>query len=107
MRFCLLAALLAVLALPVLAEDAPPSAKCKLVKIAEWPVRLAGGLPITEGAINGKKVNILIDTGAYASLVTNSGADRIELGSRITSELMSGFGGLSRVRVARIEELRV
>lgn len=107
MRIRLLVALLAVVALPALADDPPAPAGCKLVKTAEWPIRFVGGLPVTLGAINGKKVSVLIDTGAYASLLTNSAADRLELGSRLTEDLMSGIGGLSRVRLARIDELRI
>jgi hypothetical protein len=41
--------------LPALAADPP---KCQLIKITEWPVRLQRGLPIIEGAINGKKIGV-------------------------------------------------
>jgi lipoprotein NlpI len=98
------AVLLAALALPSLAADPP---KCKLVRIAEWPVRLQRGLPIAEGSINGKKVGVLLDTGASASLITKAAAERLDLATRATGEFMVGIGGPSRVYVTRIEELRV
>src|SRR4051812_6264640 len=96
-----IAALAAAIALPLHAADAP---KCKLVRIAEWPVRLQRGLPIMEGAINGKKVGVLLDTGAYASLITKAAADRLELNTRATSEMVLGFGGSSRVFITRVDK---
>ena len=99
-----LAALLAALALPSLAADPP---KCRLVRLAEWPVRLQRGLPIAEGSINGKKVGVLLDTGAYASIITKATAERLDLIMRGTPEMMVGIGGMSRVFVTHIEELRV
>jgi predicted aspartyl protease/tetratricopeptide (TPR) repeat protein len=102
--FPALAVLLAVLAFPSLAADPP---KCKLVRIAEWPVRLQRGLPIIEGSINGKKIGVLLDTGAYASLVTKAAAEKLDLATRSTSEWMFGVGGESRVFTTRIEELRI
>ena len=102
--FPALAALLAVLAFPSLAADPP---KCKLVRIAEWPVRLQRGLPIIEGSINGKKIGVLLDTGAYASLVTKAAAEKLDLATRSTSEWMAGTGGESRVFTTRIEEIRI
>jgi tetratricopeptide (TPR) repeat protein/predicted aspartyl protease len=99
-----LAALLAALALPSLAADPP---KCNLVRIAEWPVRLLRGLPIVDGAINGKKVGVLLDTGSYASVITKATAEKLDLITRGTPEVTAGIGGVSRVLVTRIEELRV
>jgi len=100
-----LAALLAAaFVLPSLAADPP---KCKLVRIAEWPVRLQRGLPIIEGSINGKKIGVLLDTGAYASLVTKAAAEKLGLATRSTSEWMFGVGGESRVFTTRIEEIRI
>ena len=47
---------------------AAPS-ECKLVRIAEWPVRLEHNRLIVDGAINGRKVGIVLDTGAKRSLI--------------------------------------
>lgn len=64
---------LACAALPALGAD------CKLALVAEWPVRLEGGLPLVEGAINGQKVSVLVDTGAVVSGIPKSVADRFGL----------------------------
>ena len=89
---------------PCLAADPP---KCRLIRIAEWPVRLQNGLPIIEGSINGKKIGILLDTGAYASLITKSSAEKLGLATRGTSEFMIGVGGESRIFVTRLDEFKI
>ena len=100
----LLAALLAFSALPVLAQQ---PAKCQLVKIAEWPIKIINNHPILEGTINGKKVGVLLDTGAYASSMTKASADKLDVPTRPTNEIASGFGGSSRVFLTTLEEVKL
>jgi predicted aspartyl protease len=88
----------------------PPT--CRVNRIAEWPVRFQAGTPVSEGEINGQKVSVLFDTGSTSSVITRATADRLGLSSRIsgnkrTQERILGFGGLSRVGTARVEDLRV
>src|SRR2546421_8426730 len=97
--FSALGALVAALAFPALAADSP---KCKLVQIADWPVQLIYRQPVIGGSINGKKIGVLLDTGAYASFVTNAAAERLELATSGNLGYMAGVGGESRVRVTRI-----
>jgi len=68
--FVALTAAVMATALPAAAEDAP--VKCKLVRVADWHVNLAGGAPILDGTINGAKVGVLISTGSYATYVTGA-----------------------------------
>lgn len=96
--------ILAALAFPSLAADPP---KCKFVPIVEWPVSFHNGLPVIEGAINGHKVGVLLDTGGYASVLTKSAAATLKLHAQGTSETLIGFGGESRVLLAWIDELRI
>jgi predicted aspartyl protease/lipoprotein NlpI len=90
---------------------APPFAqapKCQLVRVAEWEVKIQSGLPIIEGAINGKPIGVLLDTGAFASLITKNAASRLGLTLRgARAESMIGIGGESDVSVAFIEELYI
>ena len=92
--------------LPALAFSADPPT-CKLVRVAEWPVRFVGNLPVIDGTINGKKVGILLDTGAYASLVTTDAARRLDLPMSLTGTYASGVGGDSRIYVTRLDEIRI
>ena len=58
--------------------------------------------------INGKKVGVLIDTGAYATLLTKTAAERLELPTRSTSQVIMGVGGSeSRMLVTRLDELKI
>jgi len=91
---------------PAIVPAAEP-AKCKLVRIAEWPVSLQNGLPIIEGRINGKPVGVLLDTGAYASLITKPSAEKLDLLTRATPEVVIGVGGRSQVLMTRLEELTI
>ncbi len=99
-----LAALLAALSFPALCADPP---RCKLARIAEWPIRLQRGDPIVEGHINGKKIGVLLDTGAYASLITKAAAQKLDLGTWMTNGMATGFGGDSRVEITTIGELKI
>src|SRR5215471_17911437 len=90
------AALAACLALACAAADPP---RCRLAQTAEWPVKLQGGQPVVEGEINGHRIGVLLDTGAYASVITKSAAEKLDLWTRATPEMIVGFGGTSRVLV--------
>jgi predicted aspartyl protease len=100
---CLARALLAALVV-----TAPPAfAACKLVKTDEWPVRFQGNLPMLEGSINGKKVNVLLDTGAFASTIITGTAERLDLPMELTGTRAVGVGGEARIYMTRIGELRI
>ena len=86
------------------AAAADPSA-CQLVRVTEWPVRLENGRAFVDGAINGKKVNILVHTGAYASLVVNAAAKSLDL--HVTDRTNEVFADGRRVGVTRLDELRI
>jgi lipoprotein NlpI/predicted aspartyl protease len=101
-----LAATLVVALAPPLRAAEPP--QCKLVRIAEWPVRLEPfGMPVVEGVLNGNKISVLLDTGASSGLITKSAAERLGLDAWMTSERLIGFGGETNVMAAWIDELRI
>jgi predicted aspartyl protease len=81
---------------------------CKLVRIEEWPVRLERNLPIIDGEINGKKVGILLDTGAERSLVTRSAATRLMLSRYdLATSRMYAVGTDKPIEAVQIDELRI
>jgi predicted aspartyl protease len=83
-------------------------AECKLVRIQEWTVRLEHNLPVMDGEINGKKVGILIDTGAERSFVTRSAAARLMLSRYDASAKgMYPVPGDRPVEAVQIEELKI
>lgn len=87
---------------------AAASAQCRLEKIGEWTVRLAGNQPVIDGAINGQKVGILLDTGAQSSLMTRDGAERLKLPrQKVYGIRVYGVGGESTPEAAEIAEFRL
>jgi predicted aspartyl protease len=75
---------------------------CKFVRIAEWPVRPGSGSPIVDGAINGQKVGILLDTGASTRLL-RSAAIRLGLVRYTdTADRAVGIGGETVVETVSV-----
>jgi predicted aspartyl protease len=82
--------------------------KCKLARIAEWPVRTEYYRPIVDGEINGKKIGILLDTGAQMSLVQRSATTKLGLTrSDATGYRASGIGGETHAEYVHIDEFRI
>ncbi|QJR09517.1 hypothetical protein DSM104443_00561 [Usitatibacter rugosus] len=104
MRSLLIGVAMATAILPAIAQQ---PAKCQLAKIAEWPVRFVGNNPVIDGAINGKKITILLDTGSYVSLVMKASAEKLGLNLRGTGQFAGGFGGSTPIFVTNIEEMRI
>jgi predicted aspartyl protease len=77
------------------------------VLVAEWPVRLVGGLPVVEGAINGHAMGILIDTGASRSMILKVASDRLALPRHATGNRIYGVGGISAAEMVLIDEMRI
>ncbi|TMH66783.1 MAG: hypothetical protein E6H55_01165 [Betaproteobacteria bacterium] len=86
---------------------AAPS-ECKFMRIAEWPVRLEHNKLIVDGAINGRKIGIMLDTGAGQSLILRSAAIRLGLTLRRASRYrLFGLGGETDVEVAQLDEFKI
>jgi predicted aspartyl protease len=81
---------------------------CKLITIAEWPVRLEHNKVIVDGMINGQKAGIVLDTGAERSFILRSAAVRLGLTLRRARGLrLFGIGGETEVEIANVDEFRI
>jgi len=80
---------------------------CKLTRIAEWPVDAGGGVPVIEGAINGTRLGVALDTGASVSRIAGSAADRLGLARREASGLYALSSGELAVDATSVKELRL
>jgi hypothetical protein len=80
---------------------------CKLVKIAELPIRVVHNKLVADGAVNGRPVSVMLDTGATATLITRPAADRLGLIRQKTRRRMAGIGGESDVESALVDEFRL
>jgi clan AA aspartic protease (TIGR02281 family) len=86
------------------AQDVP--AKCQLVRIAEWPVRMVRGKILLDGTINGRKIGAVIDTGAAKTLILRSSAERLGLALKdVHGVRMYGVGGATRLQAAELDEI--
>jgi len=91
-----------------LGTAAADSSGCKFARIAEWPVRIERNHLITDGAINGKPVAVLLDTGAMQTLVLRTAAARLDLTRKGTKGgRMIGVGGESLIDTTLVDEFRV
>ena len=102
--------LLSALVLAALSVALPGEAAqgCKLVKIGELPLRPFRGQLVTEGEVNGKKVGVLIDTGAYSTSIVGPAATKLGLQIDNAPRYEEyGVGGQTRVHSAVVAELRI
>lgn len=53
--------------------------KCKLLRIAEWMLRNEYYSPVVDGAINGQKIRVLLDTASRQTVVRRSAAKTLGL----------------------------
>jgi predicted aspartyl protease len=84
------------------------ASKCKLVRIEEWPVLQERDHLVVDGAINGQKTGIILDTGAMDSLILRSAAVRLGLDRRwLRGYLSYGVGGETEVETAYVEEFKI
>ena len=101
-------ALAVVVAVTPVAASAQDPKNCRLQKIAEWQVRSIGRHMAVDGAINGKKIGIVIDTGASVSLLFRTAARRLDLPlTEARGQRIYGVGGESKVEIASIDEFKL
>lgn len=83
-------------------------ADCKLRELAEFQVDPASRVPIVDGAVNGKPVKVMFDTGAAFSMITRHEADRLGLVLRkVEGAHAYGIGGASDLYVAELKTLSI
>ena len=81
---------------------------CKMIQTADWPVRLERNHLIVDGAINGQKIGIMLDTGATRSLILRSATERLGLTRKVARGYrMFGVGGETHVESADVDEFKI
>jgi predicted aspartyl protease len=100
-------AVAAAIGLALAGSAATAESKCKVTRIAEWPLRAGSYKPVFDGAINGQKIGILVDTGADNSLVHRSAATRLDLTRYRTGGRFFGIGGETHAEYVHIEEFHL
>jgi clan AA aspartic protease (TIGR02281 family) len=92
-----------------MAGIAPASATpdCTPRQIEEWPVRLVHNHLVIDGAINGHKVGVMLDTGAAMTLILKPAAARLGLDSHYRRGSVRGIGGESDPEQVLIDEFKL
>jgi predicted aspartyl protease len=80
--------------------------KCRYTPVASLQLRGSGDIwqPTADGSINGKPAVMLIDTGAWASMLVKDGADKFKLPLESTGTYSYGVGGASVEYVVKVDD---
>jgi len=98
----------AAIGLAMACNAAAQAQKCKFALIAEWPLRAEQYRPVIDGAINGQKIGILLDTGAGQSSIRPSGISRLGLTRfRVEDALVPGVGIDPGAEFVHLDEFRI
>jgi len=106
---CILSAAAAAIGLALAGGAAAEAGKCKMGRIAEWPlrpVRTEYYPLVIDGAINGQKVGIVLETGGDVSLILRSAAKRLGLTGHGAGRVF-GVGGEIHAEVTHVDEFRI
>ncbi len=99
---------MAMVAGSLVAGEALAQSKCRFLKIVDWPVRLVGNHIVVDGAINGKTIGIVLDTGAGRSTIFRASAIRLQLPTQEARNMrIAGIGGESKVDIAIVDEFKL
>jgi predicted aspartyl protease len=79
------------------------SAACKLVKLGEVPLHFQH-VPIIDVSMNGHATQLVVDTGAFSSLLFQSAIDRYDLGRRGGAQKACGVGGCGDTRLVVVKD---
>ncbi|NHZ63916.1 retropepsin-like aspartic protease [Massilia genomosp. 1] len=89
---------------------AAPSPACTFVQQQALPITLRGAAlqPSVHGAINGKPALMLLDTGAFMTMLTRTGAENRKLALRSGGgRTVAGTGGSSALYLASLDDFTV
>lgn len=98
-------ALMALALLPSVSAQAASS--CKLAQVAAIPLEMDGNILLARVAINGKPARMLVDTGAWMSILTRSSLAPLGLKAVDAQGEMIGIDGTSRLLQTTMDSLEL
>ncbi|TWB22769.1 clan AA aspartic protease (TIGR02281 family) [Nitrospirillum amazonense] len=98
---------LSALAILSLAATAQAASSCKLAQVAAIPLEMDGNTLLARVAINGKPVHMLIDTGAWMSVLNRSSLAPLGLKAVDAQGEMIGVDGTSRLLQTTMDSLEL
>ena len=92
--------------LGALAAPMPPASKCKVAKMADFPITMAGREPMVEARFGDKTARFILDSGAFYSTISRAGA--AEFGLKVTPTppwfRLKGIGGDTSAGIATADK---
>ena len=91
---------------PLVAASASGSG-CQIGKLLELPVTMTGPRPLVSATINDTKVQFVLDSGAFYSIITPASADELKLITTFASPrfFLQGVTGETRTKLTRVKSL--
>ncbi len=82
-------------------------AACQLGAVAVLPLRMEGGHAMLYADVNGKPANLVLDTGAFATVLKRSSAERLGVAMSETGADSNGVGGSRAIWRGRARHMRI
>jgi predicted aspartyl protease len=97
-----------VICLAIACIAAGAESACKMLQVVELPVRVVKNKLIVDGAVNGQKIGVILDTGTTTTLMLRQATDRLGLERReARGYRIFGTGGETRVESVLIDDFRL
>jgi predicted aspartyl protease len=92
--------------LPAAVQAQAEAPKCRYIEVGSLPLHYSGpGLSLTtKGRINGTPATMLVDTGAFDTVLTKTGVESRKLSLRASGSYARGIGGDSTIYMARVDD---
>jgi predicted aspartyl protease len=81
-------------------------AGCRFVKFAAMPMRITAHLPELEASINDQPIRMVLDSGAFATMLTRRVTDRLDLTLAHAPVATLGVNGRSQAYRTRVRDIR-
>jgi predicted aspartyl protease len=97
-----------VICLAIASIAAGAESACKMLQIVELPVRVVKNKLIVDGAVNGQKIGIVLDTGTTTTLMLRQATERLGLERReARGYRVFGMGGETTAESVLIDDFRL
>ncbi|MDZ5646529.1 retropepsin-like aspartic protease [Nitrospirillum sp. BR 11828] len=90
-----------------LCSPARAASSCKLAQVASIPLEMDGNMPLARVTINGKPAHMLVDTGAWMSVLTRSSMAYLGLKAVDAQGELIGIDGTSRLLQTTMDSLEL
>ena len=81
---------------------------CQIARATDLPLALEDGLLITDVAVNGSPLRLIVDTGSFATMLTQETVVRLDLPTPVwTGERATGYGGSRAISLSHSAKFKL